>query len=313
MREAGNRVRITAQLVEAVTGNHIWAECYDRELEDIFAVQDEVTGTIVSTLARHIEKVGRQRVIGKSTEDLAAYDCLLLGDRCLDQHSMDGILRARQMFQRAIDLEPGSARAHTGLARTYLNEIWTAWEVPEAAAKPAIVLAKKAVALDELDGRARVYVANAYILTKSNYELAEQPDKTVATVLSTAGVREYAPGKLGQTEHSLPSHLRAMVDVFAAARVLPKFLGAAYCGLYHATKTGKMERFYGEVSPIEFEWYLRTERGRARPTSRASRRPARRHRPRGRSPARRNAGRRAAGPLADRREGRRAATSRGNA
>ena len=86
---------------------------YDRELEDIFAVQDEVTRKIVSTLAGHLEEFGRQRVMEKRTEDLAAYDYLLLGDHCLNQHSLDGILRARQMFQRANDLEPGNARAHT--------------------------------------------------------------------------------------------------------------------------------------------------------------------------------------------------------
>jgi TolB-like protein/Flp pilus assembly protein TadD len=181
VRKVGNRVRITAQLVEAATGHHIWAERYDRELEDIFAVQDEVTGSIVSTLAGHLEEIGRHRVMDKRTEDLAAYDYLLLGDQCLNQGSMDGILRARQMFQRAIDLEPGSARAHTGLARSYLDELWSDWTTaPEAAAEQAFVLAKKAVALDELDGRARVNLAAAYHFAKSNFELAEiQFDKAL--------------------------------------------------------------------------------------------------------------------------------------
>jgi TolB-like protein len=174
VRKAGNRVRITAQLVEVATGQHIWAERYDRELEDIFAVQDEVTGTIVSTLAGHLEEMDRRRVIDKKTEDLAAYDYLLLGDQCLRQLSMDGILRARQMFQRAIDLEPGSARAYTGMARSYLEEFWSDWSTaPEAAVEEAFVLAKRAVALDELDGRARVNLATAYHWAKSNFELAE--------------------------------------------------------------------------------------------------------------------------------------------
>jgi TolB-like protein len=181
VRKAGNRVRVTAQLVEAATGQHIWAERYDRELEDIFAVQDEVTGKIVSTLAGHLEEMDRRRVIDKKTEDLAAYDYLLLGEQGLRQLSMDGILEARQMFQRAIDLEPGSARAVTGLARSYLDELWSDWTTAtEAVAEQAFVLAKKAVALDELDGRARINLATAYLLVKSNFELAEiQFDKAL--------------------------------------------------------------------------------------------------------------------------------------
>ncbi len=181
VRKAANRVRITAQLVEAATGHHIWAERYDRELEDIFAVQDEVTGTIVSTLAGRLEAAGRERVVNKRTEDLAAYDYLLLGDQCLNERSMDGILRAQQMFQRAVDLEPGSARAHTSLARSYLDELWSDWTTArEAAAEQALVQAKKAVALDELDGRARINLAAAYHWAKSNYELAQiQFDKAL--------------------------------------------------------------------------------------------------------------------------------------
>ncbi len=181
VRKAGNRVRITAQLVDAATGQHIWAERYDRKLEDIFAVQDEVTGKIVSTLAGHLEEIESRRVMGKSAEDLAAYDCVLLGEQSLREYSMDGVLRARQMFQQAVDLEPGSARAHTGLARSYLEELWSDWSTaPEVAAEQALVQAKKAVALDELDGRARVNLAVAYYSAKSNFELAEiQFDKAL--------------------------------------------------------------------------------------------------------------------------------------
>ena len=174
VRKAGNRVRITAQLIDAATGNHIWAERYDRELDDIFAVQDEVASMIVSTLAGHLEKIDRGRAARKNSQDLVAYDCLLLGDQCLHQGSQDDILRARQMFRRAIDLEPDSARAHTGLARSYIVELWSGWTTaPEEAAEQAFALAKKAVALDELDGRARINLAAAYYLVKSNFELAE--------------------------------------------------------------------------------------------------------------------------------------------
>jgi TolB-like protein/cytochrome c-type biogenesis protein CcmH/NrfG len=174
VRKAGNRVRIAAQLIDAATGNHIWADRYDRELDDIFAMQDEVTGMIVSSLAGHLEKADRGRAARKSSQDLVAYDYLLLGDQSLHQGSKDDILRARQMFRRAIDLEPDSARAHSGLARSYLEELWSDWTtVPEQAAEQAFALAKRAVALDELDGRARTNLAAAHYLAESNFDLAE--------------------------------------------------------------------------------------------------------------------------------------------
>jgi tetratricopeptide (TPR) repeat protein len=181
VRKAGNRVRIAAQLIDAATGNHIWADRYDHELDDIFAVQDEVIGMIVSCLAGHLEKADRGRAARKNSRDLVAYDYLLLGDQCLHQGSQDDVLRARQLFQRAIDLEPDSGRAHTGLARSYLEERWSDWTTaPEEAAKQAFALAKRAVALDELDGRARVNMAAAYYLVESNFELAEiQFDKAL--------------------------------------------------------------------------------------------------------------------------------------
>jgi TolB-like protein/Flp pilus assembly protein TadD len=181
VRKAGNRVRITAQLVEAATGQHIWAERYDRALEDIFAVQDEVTGKIVSTLAGHLEESESRRAVGKGPEDLAAYDCVLLGEQGLREHSMDGILQAREMFQRAIELDPGSARAHTGLARSYLEELWADWTTaPEAAAEQALAWAKKAVAIDELDGRARANLATAYYSASSDFKQAKiQFDKAL--------------------------------------------------------------------------------------------------------------------------------------
>jgi TolB-like protein/Tfp pilus assembly protein PilF len=174
VRKAGNRVRITAQLVEAATGHHIWAERYDRELEDIFAVQDEVTGSIVSTLAGHLEEIGRRRAMDKRTEDLAAYDYVLLGEGAEREWTQDDILQARALFQQAIDRDPGNARAHASMARTYLDELWSDWSTaPETAGEQAFGWAQKAVALDELDSRARVNLAVAYYWAKSNFEAAQ--------------------------------------------------------------------------------------------------------------------------------------------
>jgi TolB-like protein/Flp pilus assembly protein TadD len=174
VRKAANRVRITVELVEAATGRQLWADRYDRELEDVFAVQDEVTNKVVSTLAGHIENIDRHRAATKRTEDLAAYDCVLVGEQAQREGTHDGFLRARSLFQRAIDLDPSDARAHASMARSYIDEYWSASATaPEAAMEQAFVLAQKAVAIDELDNRARVSLAVAYILAKSNFEAAQ--------------------------------------------------------------------------------------------------------------------------------------------
>ena len=79
VRKAGNRVRVTVQLIDAETDRHVWAERYDRELDDIFAIQDEVTSAIVSTLPGRVEAATRDRAVHKPTANMAAYECVLAG------------------------------------------------------------------------------------------------------------------------------------------------------------------------------------------------------------------------------------------
>ena len=108
MRQAGERVRITAQLIDAATGAHLWAERYDRTLEDVFAVQDEVVATIAATLAGRIELAGAERARRKPTQDLLAYDCLLRGM----EHLAEPRARTRTRRRgRCSSARPGSIRA----------------------------------------------------------------------------------------------------------------------------------------------------------------------------------------------------------
>ena len=174
VRKAGKKVRITVQLVEAATGRHIWAERYDGGLEDIFAIQDEVAGKVVSTLAGHIEDSGRERAASKHTDDLEAYELVLLGEQAERQFTKDGILRARALFQQALERDPGNARAHASMARTFLDEFWSNWSTDrDAATERAFEWAQKAVALDALDNRARTNLGVAYYLCKGNSEAAQ--------------------------------------------------------------------------------------------------------------------------------------------
>ena len=151
VRKVGNRVRITAQLVEAETGNHLWAERYDRDLEDVFAVQDEVVATIAATLPGRVEDARVTHRRQTPTDSLPAYDCILRGNKHLNAYRRHEIADARAAFERAVELDPKSARARAGLAFTFLQDyFWNDFE----ARRPGLDNAERAVALDRNDPEA---------------------------------------------------------------------------------------------------------------------------------------------------------------
>ena len=161
------------QLVDAATGQHLWAENYDRNLDDIFAVQDEITNIIVATLAGQIEHLELSRAATKPAEDLVAYDCLLRGRQCLNRYTKDGELEARRHFEQALELDPDYAKAYAGLSISYLHEYEASWsEAPEEALERAYTLAQKAVALDGTDSPARYAISSACYY-RGQHELAK--------------------------------------------------------------------------------------------------------------------------------------------
>jgi TolB-like protein/tetratricopeptide (TPR) repeat protein len=127
VRKAGGRVRITAQLIDAATGHHLWAERFDRDLADIFAVQDEVTGRIVATLAGKLADSERRRARSGQTENLEAYDCVLRGRELWERFTPEDNRAARRLYEKAIELDPDYARAYASLAWTYLVEHSERW------------------------------------------------------------------------------------------------------------------------------------------------------------------------------------------
>ncbi len=173
VRKAGDRVRVTAQLVDAASGQRLWAENYDRILDDIFAVQDEITDIIVATLAGRIEDLELRRATKNSVEDLGAYDCVLRGRQCLNRYTKDGEFEARRHFERALELDPNFASAYTGLSTSFQHEYISDWsDAPEDALDRAYDFGKKAVALDGADSSACKAVADTYFF-RGEYELAE--------------------------------------------------------------------------------------------------------------------------------------------
>jgi adenylate cyclase len=112
VRKAGNRVRITVQLIEAESDHHVWAERYDRDLEDIFAIQDEVTSAIVATLPGRLEADARSRAERKPPANMAAYECVLEAKILHHRSNRNDNARALELIRRAIELDPRYGHAH---------------------------------------------------------------------------------------------------------------------------------------------------------------------------------------------------------
>jgi adenylate cyclase len=150
VRKVGDRVRIGAQLIEATTGAHAWAESYDRELRDIFALQDEITQAIVASMIPEFWRSERERIAHLEPRDLDAWDCAQRGWwHFWKQSSEDDNVAARRFFERAIELDPHFALAFVGLAMTHSNDLFLQWtDSPERSVGELVRAADRAVALD---------------------------------------------------------------------------------------------------------------------------------------------------------------------
>ena len=160
VRKAGNRIRISAQLIDALTGRHIWAERYDRDLEDIFAVQDELTEAIVGAVAPSFVSAEAKRVERKPPENFDVWDYSMRGNWHLSRRDKDDVLEARRLFETGLELDPNSTMALSGLALTLGWAINFGWvDDLDKARAVGHAAARKAVNLDENDALALVGLA----------------------------------------------------------------------------------------------------------------------------------------------------------
>ena len=151
MRKGGNRIRITAQLIDASTGNHVWADRYDRELTDIFAVQDEITATITARLGASIELAEIDASGRKSPSNLGAYDYYLRARAFRQNNSgSEAGLQSRAFCEKAIEIDPNFAPPYAELSYTYHREVAERWDVSgrKKAIAKGIAMATRAMALD---------------------------------------------------------------------------------------------------------------------------------------------------------------------
>ncbi len=150
IRKAGNRARITAQLIDAGSGGHLWAERFDRDLTDIFATQDEVVEKIVGALAVKLTRSEESRLKRHATENLEAYECWLRARDLLGRGSRESVVQAKALHKRAIALDPGFAPPHAGLSLAAISDYVSGWAAdPEEALAEAETWARRAIELDD--------------------------------------------------------------------------------------------------------------------------------------------------------------------
>ncbi len=172
IQKAADRVRINTQLIDAVDGNHVWADRFDRSTADIFKLQDEIIENIVRKLALKIDQTQRERVFSKPTDNLEAYDYVMKGYHHFLQRKRDASLKAKEYFKKAIELDPNYSDAYAGLGHVRRWDAGYGWtEFPDLAMQQAEELFEKAIILDESNAFARAQLGYTY-MRKGEYDLA---------------------------------------------------------------------------------------------------------------------------------------------
>jgi TolB-like protein/class 3 adenylate cyclase/Flp pilus assembly protein TadD len=231
VRKADSQVRITAQLIDATTGGHIWSERYDRPLQEIFALQDEIRQKIVTALKVQLTPEEQERLKHAPTDNLEAYDYLLRGWADYQRFTKEAHAQARQMFEKAIELDSQYAAAYASLGGSY----WWAWAVqwsqdPQSLAQ-AFALAQKAVTLNDALPLAHVILGHAYQWKKQHEQAIVEAERAITLDPNCAAC--YA--ELGQILNLAGRPAEAIEVIEKAMRLDPQtavryasYLGRAY-------------------------------------------------------------------------------------
>jgi len=163
VRRAGDRLRVTAQLINAETGHHVWAERYDRNLDDIFELQDEITHRIAATIEPELERTEARRLSAQKPADLGAWDFCQRGMAYLHEYSGTANENARAMFDQALRLDPDYAPAYVGMAYSHYRDVRVRYvdDLAESERK-LTAAARRAVELDDQDAKAHWVMGCAY-------------------------------------------------------------------------------------------------------------------------------------------------------
>jgi adenylate cyclase len=220
VRRAANRIRINAQMIDGTTGGHLWAERYDRGIEDIFAVQDEVTRTIVSALKVKLTPSEETRRESRGKVDPEAYDLLVRSRQTMLQLSATTSMESRVMLERVLTIEPGLAAAYARLSIITFAEYVNRWNeaTPENLVQ-AMALAQKAIELDDTEPQAHISLAIALTWARRLDEAEGSAERAVALDPNSAD----AHTSLGNIRDFQGRHEDAVALYTRAHRLDPQF------------------------------------------------------------------------------------------
>ena len=250
VRADASRVRISTQLIDSDTGHHMWAERYNREVDDIFDLQDEIAQHVASTVAGRLRLTAQELARRKPAENLAAYDHLLRGESIAGDTEENNRL-AIEAFEKAIELDPTCARAYTGLAQHYLLEGWDDWgESYEYCMQRALECTAKAISLDQYDTKVLWRAGYVYVIygefDKARMHLARALELNAndADAISVMGVLLTA---IGEPEESIRHCLLAMkLNPFCPGYYFYNLAEAYYGARQYAEVLEPIKKFIGQ-------------------------------------------------------------------
>jgi adenylate cyclase len=224
VRKAGDKVRITAQLVEAKTGNHLWAERYERDLKHIFALQDEITLRILTALRVQLTEGEQARLQARGAENLDSFLKVLQGLAYFNRFNKEDNVLARQIFEEAIALDANYARPYTHLAVTHVLDVWFgSSKSPKESLAQATKLATKALTLDDLDSDTYATLGHLYLVNRQHEKAIEEGEKAISLIPNSA----YAHTLLGLTMNFADKEEEAILQLKKAIRLNP--MAPSYC------------------------------------------------------------------------------------
>jgi len=170
VRMVDSRVRITGQLIDADTSDHVWADRYDGDLEDIFSLQDEISRAIVSTIVGRIDDFDTERIMDKPISNLSAYENVLRGQKLMHNYTENDYVEAREYFEHAISLDPNFARAHAWLAYVEFS-LWLWYMTPDRLDE-GMRIGETALALDDHESKSHLALGVAHLF-RAEHDKAE--------------------------------------------------------------------------------------------------------------------------------------------
>jgi adenylate cyclase len=182
VRKAGDRIRVTAQLINAETGHHVWAERYDRDLSDIFDLQDELTARVVATVVPELERAENKSSAAKQPQNMDAWDYVQRGMAYLHEFKKESNSNAREMFERALQIDPEYTQAYIGTAYSYTRDLYFGHRTSQRdeLRSKCLEFARRAVELDDHDAMAHAILGVAYDITGRNEDAHSQYRKGLA-------------------------------------------------------------------------------------------------------------------------------------